>query len=79
MLGLLIVGTARGEGRQPQDGVDVAQVLKLPVIAVVPSVLPPEERRQITRRRWIVSGAAAALTVAAGYTVWTLRLWQFVA
>ena len=54
-------------------------MLKLPVIAVVPAVLTAQDRQQIYRRRWMVSGIAAVLTIAAGYTFWTLRLWQFVA
>ena len=79
VLGLLIVGLLEVKDGSLRSGVDVAQVLSLPVIAVVPAVLTAQDRQQINRRRWMVSGTAAALTVAAGYTFWTLRLWQFVA
>ena len=79
VLGLLIVGLLEVKDGSLRNGVDVAQVLNLPVIAVVPAVLTAQDRQRIHRRRWMVSGIAAALTVAAGYTFWTLRLWQFVA
>jgi polysaccharide chain length determinant protein (PEP-CTERM system associated) len=77
-LGLLIVGLLELKDGSLRTELDVAQVLKLPVIAVVPSLLSAQDKQQIHRRRWLASGVAAGMTVAAGYTFWTLRLWQFV-
>jgi polysaccharide chain length determinant protein (PEP-CTERM system associated) len=77
-LGLLVVALLEIKDGSLKSDADVAQVLKLPVIAVVPSVLSAQERQRIKRRRWMESGVAAALTLAAGYTVWSLKLWQFV-
>jgi polysaccharide chain length determinant protein (PEP-CTERM system associated) len=79
LLGVLIGGLLEVRDGSLRSGLDVAQVLNLPVIAVVPALLSTQDRQQIHRRRWMVSGIAAALMVAAGYTFWTLRLWQFVA
>jgi polysaccharide chain length determinant protein (PEP-CTERM system associated) len=79
LLGLLIVGLMELRDGSLKSVQDVAQVLKLPVIAVVPSVLLAEDRRLIRRRRLMLSVAALVLTVASGYTVWVLRLWQFIA
>jgi len=84
LLGGLLLGFAMAALFEIKDGslkteVDVAQILKLPVIAVVPTVLLDEDKRRIVRRRRMMSGLAAAGTVAAAVTVWALKLWQFVA
>ncbi len=79
VIGLLIVGVLEVKDGSLRSGDDVTQVLHLPVIAVMPAVLTAQDRRLIHRRRWMVSGMAAILTIAAGYTVWTLQLWRFVA
>jgi uncharacterized membrane protein len=57
---------------------DVALVLQLPVVAVVPRLPTGADYQKMLRRRLMVSTAAVILTVAAGYTVWALQLWQFV-
>jgi polysaccharide biosynthesis transport protein len=79
VLGLVIVGLLEVRDGSLHSGADVAKVLNLPVIAVVPAVLTDQDRQHIQRRRWMVSGIAAGLTVAAGFTFWTFRLWQFIA
>ena len=79
VLGLLIAALLEIKDGSLKTDVDVAQILKLPVIAKVPTVLLDEDRRQIARRRRLASGAAALGCVAAAYTVWTLKLWHFVA
>jgi polysaccharide chain length determinant protein (PEP-CTERM system associated) len=83
LAGGLLVGLALVVLLEVRDGslrneLDVALVLQLPVVAVVPRLLTGEERARIVRRRWMVSAAGGVLTVAAGYTVWAMRLWQFV-
>jgi polysaccharide chain length determinant protein (PEP-CTERM system associated) len=79
VLGLLIAALLEIKDGSLKTDVDVAQILKLPVIAKVPTVLLDEDRRQIARRRRLASGVAALGCVAAAYTVWTLKLWHFVA
>jgi polysaccharide chain length determinant protein (PEP-CTERM system associated) len=78
-LGLLAVAFLEIRDTSLKTPVDVAQILKLPVIASVPTVLREDEKRQITRRRQLLSGLAALGAVAAGVTVWAMKLWQFVA
>jgi polysaccharide chain length determinant protein (PEP-CTERM system associated) len=61
--------------RRPED---IVEVLKLPVIALVPRVLSDADRRRLRARRYaIVSGAVLAV-VAGGVGVWALQLWRFV-
>jgi polysaccharide chain length determinant protein (PEP-CTERM system associated) len=78
LLGLALVVLLEFKDGSLKNELDVALVLQLPVVAVVPRLLTGEERARIVRRRWMVSAAGGVLTVAAGYAVWTLRLWQFV-
>ena len=78
LLGLALVALLEFKDGSLRNELDVALVLHLPVVAVVPRLLTGDEERRIVRRRWIVSATACVLTVAAGYTFWTLRLWQFV-
>jgi polysaccharide chain length determinant protein (PEP-CTERM system associated) len=61
-----------------RNELDVALVLQLPVVAVVPRLPTGADHQKMLRRRLMVSTAAVILTVAAGYTVWALQLWQFV-
>lgn len=78
VLGLLLVVLLELRDGSLRNEVDVAQVLRLPVIAVVPRVLTPQDKRNMRRRRFVFSAAGVAVLVAAGGTFWTLRLWQFV-
>jgi polysaccharide chain length determinant protein (PEP-CTERM system associated) len=78
LLGLALVALLEIMDGSLRNEVDVALVLRLPVVAVVPRLLTGEEAQRIVRRRWMFSATAGVLTVAAGYTFWTLRLWQFV-
>jgi polysaccharide chain length determinant protein (PEP-CTERM system associated) len=78
-LGLLVAALLEIRDGSLKTAVDVAQILKLPVIASVPTVLLEVEKRQIVRRRRLLSGTAALAVVAAGVTVWAMKLWQFLA
>jgi hypothetical protein len=57
---------------------DVLTALSLPVLAAVPYVQTPAERRVRMRRRLLVSTAAVLATVGAGYVFWAMRLWTVV-
>ena len=78
-LGLVVVVLLELRDGTLKTSVDVAQILKLPVIANVPTVLIDEEQQKIVRHRRLLSGVAAVGVVAAGVTVWALKLWHFVA
>jgi polysaccharide chain length determinant protein (PEP-CTERM system associated) len=54
---------------------DVLDALSLPVLALVPHVATAEEQRQLGRKRWALSAAAAGVVVAGGYVFWTMQLW----
>lgn len=79
MLGLAVVVLLELKDTSLKTDVDVAQILKLPVIANIPTVLLDEDKRRIARRRRVLSGLGALGCVAAAVTVWALKLWQFVA
>jgi len=77
LLGLALVVLLEFKDGSLKNELDVTLVLQLPVVAVVPRLLTGEERARIVRRRWMVTAAGGMLTVAACYTVWAMRLWQF--
>lgn len=54
---------------------DVLDVLRLPVLAVVPQVMTAAELARQKRRRMMQSWAAVSVVVVAGYVFWALRLW----
>ena len=57
---------------------DVVEVLKLPVVGMVPYVKTEADRRA-QRRRWVLAGMAVTLVVVAGaYGAWALELWKHV-
>jgi ferric-dicitrate binding protein FerR (iron transport regulator) len=49
---------------------DVTSVLHLPVLAQIPIMLTPAERRRMTRRRLAMSMAVACLFGGAGVVFW---------
>ncbi len=79
LAGLLLAALLEVRDVSLKTDVDVAEILKLPVIARVPTILLDEDRRRIARRRRLLSSVAALACVGAAYTVWALKLWHFVA
>jgi uncharacterized protein involved in exopolysaccharide biosynthesis len=57
---------------------DIEDVLGLPVIAVVPLLRMADDLARARHRRLSMSAATLAITCAAGYVFWAMRLWQFV-
>jgi protein tyrosine kinase modulator len=57
---------------------DVFEVFKLPVIALVPSVLAESDRAKARRRRLYASAAVSLLVTAGAVGVWSLKLWKYV-
>jgi polysaccharide chain length determinant protein (PEP-CTERM system associated) len=57
---------------------DVLDVVRLPVLAIVPFVMDKAEERRRKRFRTVVAGAAAATTVASGYVAYAMELWKYV-
>ena len=78
MLGLLVVAALEIRDGRLRSATDVAQVLKLPVMAVVPEMPSAEDLQTRRRRRRALSGVAAVMTLAAGYVFWSMQLWHYV-
>lgn len=79
LLGLCLVVLLELRDGSLRTDADVEQVLKLPVVAIVPTLMTDADRRRIQSRRWLASVTGAVLIAAGGYVFWALRLWQFVA
>ena len=77
-IGLALAALLEFRDRTFRGTSDVIDVLKLPVIALVPHVVSTEERRRQRIRALLTSAAAALVTVAGAYGFWTLQLWKFV-
>jgi uncharacterized protein involved in exopolysaccharide biosynthesis len=77
----LVIGIALGALLEYRDtsfrtGQDVLEVLKLPVVALVPYVMTAPDRQRTRRRLLFTSIAAAVFAVAGGYGIWALQLWK---
>jgi polysaccharide chain length determinant protein (PEP-CTERM system associated) len=77
-IGLALAGLLELRDRTFRQAADVIDVLKLPVIALVPHVVSNEERRRSRIRMLLTSSAAAVLALAGAYGFWTMQLWKFV-
>jgi protein tyrosine kinase modulator len=75
-VGLALAGLLEFRDTTFRTGDEVRDVLKLPVIAVVPYVTTGPDRRRVRRRRLLTSVVGAMLVVAGGYGIWVLQLWK---
>ncbi|HET7218504.1 MAG TPA: GNVR domain-containing protein [Vicinamibacterales bacterium] len=57
---------------------DVLDVLRLPVLALVPLVVDAEQMARARRRRMLVASLVAVAVVGAGVVAWQMQLWRFV-
>jgi polysaccharide chain length determinant protein (PEP-CTERM system associated) len=57
---------------------DVAEVLSLPVVAVVPSIASADDIRRKRRHQVVISVSAVAVTTLAGLVFWSMKLWRYV-
>jgi len=77
-VGLLVAFLLELRDRSFRRPEDIVEVLKLPVIALVPQVLSDADRRRIRARHHAVVVATVVVCVVAGVGFWTLQLWKFV-
>ena len=77
-VGLFLAGLLEVRDRTFRQADDIVEVLKLPVIALVPRVITTTERRRERMKRRLASAAAAVLVLAGGYGFWVMKLWNFV-
>ncbi len=75
MLAIGIAGLLEVRDTTYRTEADVLDVLRLPVLAVVPRVMTAAEQGRLKRRRMMQSWAAVSVVVVAGYVFWALRLW----
>jgi uncharacterized protein involved in exopolysaccharide biosynthesis len=77
-IGLILAGLMELRDRTFRKAGDITEVLQLPVIALVPRVISPEERRRARVRGVLVSAAAMVVGLVGAYGFWTMQLWKFV-
>jgi hypothetical protein len=76
-----VIGIALGALLEYRDtsfrtGQDVVEVLKLPVVALVPYVMTAPDRQRTRRRLLLASITATVFAAAGGYGFWVLQLWK---
>jgi len=76
-LGLGLAALLELRDRTFRQAADIVEVLKLPVIALVPRVVSAEEKRRTRIRTLLASGAGTVVALVAAYGFWTMQLWKF--
>jgi polysaccharide chain length determinant protein (PEP-CTERM system associated) len=75
-IGMVVLLEIKDSGFRSES--DVREVLALPVLATVPFVESPVDRRRRLRRGWLFATAGVLVATGAGYVFWSMRLWTFV-
>ena len=76
-IGLLLAALLEMRDRTFRKAGDIVEVLQLPVIALVPRVVSPEERRRARVRAVLVSATAMVVALVGAHGFWTMQLWKF--
>jgi polysaccharide chain length determinant protein (PEP-CTERM system associated) len=76
--GVLLAALLEFRDRTFRVGADVVNVLKIPVVAFVPTVNGDSERAAHRRRRLALSAAVVLVASGAGYGAWVLQLWRYI-
>jgi uncharacterized protein involved in exopolysaccharide biosynthesis len=77
-LGLAIAALLEFRDQTFRQSVDIREVLRLPVVALVPRVISPEDQRRMKLRSLLISATAAVVVLASAYGFWAMQLWKFV-
>jgi polysaccharide chain length determinant protein (PEP-CTERM system associated) len=77
-IGLLLAGLLELRDRTFRQVDDVIDVLKLPVVALVPQVTSDAEKNRMKARKLAAACAGMALVVAGAYGAWVMKLWNYV-
>ena len=77
-VGLLLAGLLEVRDRTFRQANDIVEVLKLPVIALVPRVFSTAELQRARLKTRLASAVATVLVLAGGYGFWLMKLWKFV-
>jgi polysaccharide chain length determinant protein (PEP-CTERM system associated) len=78
-LGLALVALLELRDSSFRTETEVASLVGLPVLALIPIVETPADLQARRRRRMLVSVAGVVVVSAAGYLVWAMKLWRYVA
>jgi polysaccharide chain length determinant protein (PEP-CTERM system associated) len=76
-VGLALAGLLELRDKTFRIATDIVDVLKLPVVALVPHVVSPQERRRTRIRGVLASVGGVAVALVAAYGFWTMQLWKF--
>ena len=79
LLGVGIVAALELRDSSLKTEADVAGLLDVPVIALIPIVETPADLAGRRRRRAFASGAAVFVAGVSGYVFWAMKLWKYVA
>jgi len=77
VIGLLLAALLELRDRTFRNADDIVEVLKLPVVALVPQVVSTVERQKMRARKFIAVATASVMLIAAGYGFWAMKLWNF--
>ena len=77
-IGLALAALLELRDRTYRHADDIVEVLKLPVVALVPQVMSTADLRRTRTKKFVAAATAMVLFVAAGYGIWAMKLWRFV-
>jgi capsular polysaccharide biosynthesis protein len=77
-LGVLSAALLELRDRTFRNTDDILQVIKLPVIALVPQIVSRADRRRRLVQKSLAAGVTVVLLFAGGYGFWAMKLWNFV-
>jgi polysaccharide chain length determinant protein (PEP-CTERM system associated) len=77
-IGLLLAALLELRDRTFHRADDIVDLLRLPVVALVPQVIADGDRRRAQRKRLAAATAAMVLVLMGAYGAWTLELWNYV-
>jgi len=78
VLGLVLAALMEYRDATFKTDADIAEVLELPVVALLPAIESDVERRRTRRYRIWTSAAASVALSLGGYVFWMMRLWRYV-
>jgi uncharacterized protein involved in exopolysaccharide biosynthesis len=76
-IGLVFAALLELRDRTFHQADDIVEVLKLPVVALLPQRISDADRRRARLRRQVTAVAATVLVVAAAYGAWAMKLWNY--
>jgi polysaccharide chain length determinant protein (PEP-CTERM system associated) len=77
-VGLLLAALLELRDRTFRHAADIVQVLKLPVVALVPRIVTAADRRRQRVQQSLAVAVAVVLLLAGGFGFWAMKLWNFV-